>query len=165
MDVCCRGFKLADGLNNYQRVNRCHKSPLLFLSVVRVNQLFERKAMKKIILFLISSVFFVFSSPVVLAADAPVPAVKEVFKSDKAVGVLWSLEAGGEAPSVARPGTRAAYVIQGGKLERHYPDGKTVPVPLKAGDTLYLDKPEDQAPYAIKNVGKTTVKIYLVTIK
>ena len=121
--------------------------------------------MKKIILFLISSVFFVFSSPVVLAADAPVPTVKEVFKSDKAVGVLWSLEAGGEAPSVARAGARAAYVIQGGKLERHYPDGKTVPVPLKAGDTLYLDKPEDQAPYAIKNVGKTTVKIYLVTIK
>ena len=120
--------------------------------------------MKKISLFLISSVFFVFSSPVVFAADAPVPTVKEVFKSDKAVGVLWSLEAGGEAPSVARAGARAAYVIQGGKLERHYPDGKTVPVPLKAGDTLYLDKPEDQAPYAIKNVGKTTVKINLVTI-
>jgi hypothetical protein len=44
--------------------------------------------MKKIILFLISSAFFVFSSPALLAADAPVPAVKEVFKSDKAVGVL-----------------------------------------------------------------------------
>ena len=55
--------------------------------------------------------------------------------------------------------------IQGGKLERHYPDGKTVPVTLKTGDTLYLDKPEDEAPYAIKNVGKTAVKIYLVTIK
>jgi hypothetical protein len=121
--------------------------------------------MNKSILFLITSAFFVFTSPSLLAADTATPIVKEVFKSDKAVGVLWSLEAGGEAPSVARPGARAAYVIQGGKLERHYPDGKTVPVPLKTGDTLYLDKPEDQAPYAIKNVGKTAVKIYLVTIK
>jgi hypothetical protein len=121
--------------------------------------------MKKTIFFLISSAFFVFTSPSLLAADNAAPVVKEVFKSDKAVGVLWSLEAGGEAPSVARPGSRAAYIIQGGKLERHYPDGKTVPVPLKTGDTLYLDKPEDQAPYAIKNVGKTAVKIYLVTIK
>ena len=95
--------------------------------------------MNKTILFLISSAFFVFSSSALLAADAPVPAVKEVFKSDKAVGVLWSLEAGGEAPSVARPGARAAYVIQGGKLERHYPDGKSVPVPLEMGDTLYFD--------------------------
>ena len=120
---------------------------------------------KKTILFLISSAFFVFTSPSLLAADSAVPAVKEVFKSDKAVGVLWSLEAGGESPSVARPGARAAYVIQGGKLERHYPDGKTVPVTLKTGDTLYLDKPEDQAAYAIKNVGKKAVKIFLVTIK
>ena len=121
--------------------------------------------MKKTILFLISSAFFVFTSHSLLAADSAVPAVKEVFKSDKAVGVLWSLEAGGESPSVARPGARAAYVIQGGKLERHYPDGKTVPVTLTTGDTLYLDKPEDQAAYAIKNVGKKAVKIFLVTIK
>jgi hypothetical protein len=121
--------------------------------------------MKKTILFLISSAFFVFTSPSLLAADSAAPVVKEVFKSDKAVGVLWSLEAGGESTSVARPGARAAYIIQGGKLERHYPDGKTVPVTLKTGDTLYLDKPEDQAAYAIKNVGKKAVKIFLVTIK
>ena len=44
--------------------------------------------MKKIILFLISSAFFLFSSPALLAADTSVPSVKEVFKSDKAVGVL-----------------------------------------------------------------------------
>jgi len=60
---------------------------------------------------LISSAFFVFTSPSLLAADSAAPVVKEVFKSDKAVGVLWSLEAGGESPSVARPGARAAYVI------------------------------------------------------
>jgi hypothetical protein len=120
--------------------------------------------MKKTIQLLITTLFFTLASTAVLANDKGVD-TKQIFSNDKASGVIITMQPGATLPSVARPGARAVYFIKGGKLERIYPDGKIVKKEYKDGETAYLDKPEDQEAYAIKNVGKRVFKAYTVNIK
>ena len=90
---------------------------------------------------------------------------KQSFSNEKATGAIFTLQPGATAPSTSRPGSRAVYFIQGSTIERIYDDGKSVKKVFKTGDTAYFDQPEDQAPYAIKNVGKGVFKVYFVNIK
>jgi hypothetical protein len=91
--------------------------------------------------------------------------VKQLFSNEKAAASIVTLQPGATLPSVARPGARAGYFIQGSTIERIYEDGKVVKKVFKTGDTAYFDQPEDQAPYAFKNVGKGVFKVYIVNIK
>jgi hypothetical protein len=120
--------------------------------------------MKKIIsLFFTASVLILgFNSA--NAEDVKGVDVKTLFNSDKASGVLVAVKPGATFPSTARP-VRAVYYITGGEIERIYPDGKIVKKQFKAGDTAYLDKPEEMAAHAVKNVGKKEFKAYIVNIK
>ena len=120
--------------------------------------------MKKSLQLLIATLFCSLASTTVLADNKGVDS-KQIFSNDKASGVILSMQPGATLPSVARPGARAIYFIKGGKLERIYPDGKIVKKDYKDGDTAYLDQPGDQEAYAVKNVGKSVFKAYIVNIK
>jgi quercetin dioxygenase-like cupin family protein len=72
--------------------------------------------------------------------------------------------------STLKPGEKEAmhshpasiiYVIDGGKIRNHLPDGKTSESELKAGDTIYRDPLTHWA----ENVGTTTIKLVLVELK
>jgi len=91
--------------------------------------------------------------------------VKQLFSNEKAAAAIVTLQPGATLPSVARPGARAGYFIQGSTIERIYEDGRVVKKVFKTGETAYFDQPEDQEPYALKNVGKGVFKVYVVNIK
>jgi quercetin dioxygenase-like cupin family protein len=121
--------------------------------------------MKSSISYMLAVAFISLAAPVVHSEGVKGVEVTPLFSSDKAKGSMVTIQPGAVMPSVARPGARAGYVVRGGLLERKYEDGKTKSVPLKTGQTLYLDKPEDQAAYSITNKGSNAVKIYVVNIK
>jgi len=121
--------------------------------------------MKNSISYLMAAALIILSAPIVHSEGVKGVEVTPLFSSDKATGSMITIQPGAVMPSVPRPGARAGYVVKGGLLERKYEDGKTKSVPLKTGQTLYLDKPEDQAAYSITNKGSNTVKVYIVTIK
>jgi hypothetical protein len=125
----------------------------------------ERFAMRKTLQLVITSLFIAMSSSTVLADEVKGLNIKEVFSNEKATGAIFTLQPGATMPSVARPGARAVYFIKGSKIQRIYDDGKVVTRDTKTGDTGYYDQPEDQAPYAIKNIGKGVFIAYVVNIK
>jgi hypothetical protein len=53
------------------------------------------------------------------------------------------------------------YVIEGGRMRNHSPDGKTSETELKAGEVLYRDPVTQWA----ENVGTTPVHLILVEVK
>ncbi len=120
--------------------------------------------MKKIISLIITTSVLILGFANANTEDIKGVQVKNLFDSDKAAGVLVSVQPGATFPSTARP-VRAVYYITGGEIERIYPDGKVVKKQFKAGDTAYLDKPEEMAAHAVKNVGKKEFKAYIVNIK
>lgn len=120
--------------------------------------------MKKLINLIIIASVLIFGFNSVNAEDIKGVDVKTLFNSDKASGVLVAVQPGATFPSTARP-VRAVYYITGGEIERIYPDGKVVKKQFKAGDTAYLDKPEEMAAHAVKNVGKKEFRAYIVNIK
>ena len=120
--------------------------------------------MEKTLQSLILTLFVAVASSAALADEKGVD-VKQIFNSEKASGVIFTMQPGATLPSVARPVARAVYFIKGGKLERIYPDGRIAKKTYKTGETAYLDQPEDQEPYAIKNAGKSVFKAYIVNIK
>ena len=120
--------------------------------------------MKKTIGLLLAVFLLMVGVNSVCAEDINGVDIKSIFSSDKATGVIVTAQPGATLPSSARP-VRAVYYITGGTIERSYPDGKIVKKQFKAGDTAYLDKPEEMAAHAVKNVGKKEFKAYIVNIK
>lgn len=59
---------------------------------------------------------------------------------------------------------RVNRTLQGGTIERIYPDGKKERVELKTGQVRYLE-PSKGGNYKVMNVGKTTVVNYVVRLK
>jgi hypothetical protein len=68
---------------------------------------------------------------------------------------------GDESANIARP-YRVIHTLSGGTLLRTYADGKTEKRVEKTGDTR--DSGPDPA-YSAKNVGKTTIHVYVVAWK
>ena len=120
--------------------------------------------MKKSFGMLVAASLLMMGMNSVSAEDVKGVDIKSVFSSDKASGVIVTVQPGATVPSAARP-IRAVYYITGGDIERIYPDGKIVKKQFKAGDTSYLDKPDEMAAHAVKNVGKKEFKAYIVNIK
>jgi hypothetical protein len=120
--------------------------------------------MKKLLGLILAASMLLIGVNSVYAEDVKGVDIKSIFNSDKAAGFIFTAQPGATVPSTARP-VRAVYYITGGSIERIYPDGKIVKKQFKAGDTSYLDKPEEMAAHAVKNVGKKEFKAYIVNIK
>lgn len=71
------------------------------------------------------------------------------------------MKPGEQGESVARP-YRVIRAVRGGTLLRVYADGKTEKAEWKTGEVRAL---EASPAYAPKNVGKTTIILYVVAIK
>jgi hypothetical protein len=88
------------------------------------------------------------------------PVVKVLFDNDKARAYEATFKPGDVSPNRARI-TRAVRYLNTGKFQRVYPDGKTEDRGFKAGDVVWIT-PDT---YAVKNVGKTKVTVYVVEVK
>ena len=88
------------------------------------------------------------------------PVTKVLFDNDKARAYETTFKPGDVSPNRARV-TRAVRYLNAGKFQRVYPDGKTEDRAFKAGDVVWIT-PDT---YAVKNVGKTKVTVYVVEVK
>ena len=90
-------------------------------------------------------------------------AVQKVLHDDARIRVTETTSKPGETgPNVVR-GKRATRYIQGGTQERTYADGRKQTIERKTGEVLVAGP--DKEAYSVKNIGKTTVVTYTVTIK
>lgn len=67
----------------------------------------------------------------------------------------------GEKEAVHSHPASVFYVLEGGKVRNHAPDGTTAEAELRAGDVLYRDPLTHWA----ENIGNTTVRLVLVELK
>ena len=67
----------------------------------------------------------------------------------------------GAASGMRERGARVTRAIAGGTMEKTYADGKKEVIEWKAGDVKFQPKET----FVNKNVGKTTVHLYTVTLK
>lgn len=89
------------------------------------------------------------------------PVTKVLIDNERIRVVETSLKPGDESASVARP-YRIVRVLKGGSLQRTYDDGKVEKFERKAG---FVREAGPDAPYKLKNVGKTEVVFYVVSPK
>lgn len=68
---------------------------------------------------------------------------------------------GAEGPNVPRP-FRVIRVLEGGTMERTYPDGKVESVEYRKGDVKVY---EADKPFVPKNVGKNDIVLYVVAVR
>src|SRR5713226_4492342 len=85
--------------------------------------------------------------------------IREVAKNNKYRVYEAIFKPGDEAPSIERP-ARVVRALHGGTLELTYPDGKKETSEYKNGEV----KIRDRATYGVKNIGKTTVHLYIVQL-
>lgn len=89
------------------------------------------------------------------------PTVKVVLESDKVRVTEATYKPGDESDSIARP-HRVVRLLKGGTLQRTYPDGKVEKYERKTGE---VREAGPDAPYKVKNVGKSDVVFYTVSFK
>ena len=94
-------------------------------------------------------------------AGAQTAAPKKVFENEKIV-VLDNLVKPGEETASANRGGLIYYYIQGGTVERTFADGTKESVTRKTGESFL--NPEKR-PYAVKNTGKTTIRVLSIQLK
>jgi hypothetical protein len=87
--------------------------------------------------------------------------IKEVTQNDKLRAYEATFKPGDVSPSAKRP-MRAVRALKGGTLERTYEDGKKETIPWKTGEARIIS---EERPYAVKNIGKGVVHLYIVNIK
>ena len=95
-------------------------------------------------------------------AEKGKPVIKVLHEDDRVRVTETTTKPGDMGASIAR-GKRVVRYLQGGTQERNYADGKKEKVERKTGE-VFVAGPDTQA-YAIKNIGKTTMVTYSVTIK
>lgn len=89
------------------------------------------------------------------------PAIKVVAENAKVI-VTETTYAPGAVSNTSRAETRVVRALAGGTLERTYADGKKEKVVYKTGQ-VRINEPGPA--YTAKNVGKTTIKLYVVRVK
>jgi hypothetical protein len=89
--------------------------------------------------------------------------VKVLLDNDK-VRVTENHYRPGDVGEEDRSQYRVNRTLQGGTLERIYPDGKKEKLELKTGQVRFLE-PSKGGNYKVMNVGKTTVINYVVRLK
>ena len=91
------------------------------------------------------------------------PTIKVVAENAKVVATETTYAPGAESnTSGARAETRVVRALAGGTLQRTYADGKKELIVYKTGQ-VRINEPGPA--YTAKNVGKTTVKLYVVRLK
>ena len=95
-------------------------------------------------------------------AEKGKPVTKVLHDDDKLRVTETTSRPGDVGPSIVR-GLRVVRWLQGGTIMRIYDGGKTEKFERKTGE-VRVGMPEKQA-WAVKNVGKTTIVTYVVTIK
>jgi|SRR5713226_8153583 len=101
------------------------------------------------------------AAPVLAEEKAAGPVIKEIQQNDKVRVAEVTFKPGDSSPSAKRP-MRVVYAIKGGTLERTYEDGTKETAQWKAGETKILT---EERPYAIKNTGKSAVRLLVVYLK
>jgi len=86
--------------------------------------------------------------------------IKVKLENDK-VRVLEASIAPGMKEQMHSHPAYVIYVLEGGKMRNHTPDGKTSESELKAGEVIYRDPITHWA----ENIGTTTVHLILVELK
>lgn len=94
-------------------------------------------------------------------AEKGKPTIKVLVDNDKVRVVEATYKPGDESESVARP-YRIVRLLKGGTLQRTYADGKVEKFQRKTGE---VREAGPDAPYKIKNIGKSDVVFYSVNIK
>ena len=89
------------------------------------------------------------------------PVIKVVAENAKVI-VTETTYAPGAESNTSRAETRVVRALAGGTLERSYADGKKEKVIYKTGQ-VRINEPGPA--YTAKNVGKTTIKLYVVRLK
>jgi len=93
-------------------------------------------------------------------AAAGKPVLKELEKNDKVLVIEATFKPGDASGSVARP-PRVVRALTSASLQRIYPDGKKEAATFKNGEVKYFPATD---PYIVKNVGKNTVRLYVVNL-
>lgn len=72
----------------------------------------------------------------------------------------------GDENNEVSAGHRVVRAIQGGTMQRTYPDGKTEKIEIKTGRVVYNTPPKSGSPqYTNKNIGNTEIVQYVVMQK
>ena len=130
----------------------------------------QREIMRKLVTASLSAAALVFSSLMVggaIAQDkkankgAPKAVIKVMAENAKVTATETTYAPGAES-NTSRAEIRVVRALSGGTLQRTYADGKKEQVVYKTGD-VRINEPGPA--YTTKNIGKTTVKLYVVRLK
>ena len=109
----------------------------------------------------------VFASPAIAQDKAksatPGYELKVLLDNAKVVVTENTFKPGGESDSRLRSRYRVVRVLKGGMTERTYADGKKEKNEWKTGEVRFSEP--DKAAYKAKNIGKTDIVLYVVTLK
>lgn len=127
--------------------------------------------MKRVLMTVVVPAFMLaglMASPAMAQDKAKMKEVKatnssKVLHDDDRVRVAENTTKPGENGANLVRGKRVVRYLQGGTQERNYADGRKDKVERKTGEVLVAGP--DKEAYWIKNVGKTTIVSYVVTIK
>jgi len=108
------------------------------------------------------------ASPAIAQDKAKLKEVKatntsKVLHDDDRVRVIENTTKPGENNANVVRGKRVVRILQGGTFERTYPDGRKEKVERTTGQVIVAGP--DKEAYWQKNIGKTTVVSYVVSIK
>jgi hypothetical protein len=87
---------------------------------------------------------------------------KIIVENDKVRAQEVTFPPGAASPVVATSSVRVVRALAGGKLQRTYTDGRKEEVVFKTGQVRIN---EVSPAYTAKNVGKSTVRLYVVVLK
>lgn len=88
---------------------------------------------------------------------------QKVLHDDERVRVTETTSKPGDVGNNTVRGKRVTRYLQGGTQERNYADGRKEKIERKTGEVLVAGPDKDQ--YFVRNIGKTTIVTYTVTLK
>ena len=112
-------------------------------------------------LWLAAVIVLIASSPALAQGKKGESTIKEIQQNDRVRVYEAIYQPGDVSPSIKRP-MRVIHALKGGKLERTYDDGKKEISEWKTGETRIIS---EERPYAVKNIGKGVVHLYIVALK
>lgn len=126
--------------------------------------------MRKLVTASLTAAVFVLSGSMMstFAADkksdkaAPQATTKVIAENDKVRVNEVTYAPGAENSAVNSSSTRVVRALAGGKLQRIYADGKKEDIVWKTGEVRIN---QTSPAYTAKNVGKSTIKLYVVVLK
>ena len=117
--------------------------------------------MRKSIIFLALVSILAATQPNPVAAQEKPSQTKTIADNEKVVVGEFTYKPGEGSPTQKRP-MRVVHYMNAGTIERTYEDGTKEVINFKAGETRIID---EQRPYSFKNIGKSAVKLLVVSIK